>query len=461
MKLFKNSYVIVGFMLFALFFGASNLIYPAFLGLYSGGNLAVAILGFCLTGVVVPLLGVIAVAYSGATNVEEIVRPVSRQFAVLFSIAIYLLLGPLFVLPRTGTVSFDVGINPFFGDNLIIKIIYGLFFFGLAFWMAIKPSKLADIIGKYLTPALLGMIALLVVMSFISPSGDIGLAHNAASDITNAFKDSPFIAGLVNGYQTMDSLASLVYAIIVIEAIRGYGAKDASEVALSSFKSGLIATVFLALIYVFVGRIGATSQSLFALSDGKYTLGGVAVENGGVILGQVSRDYLGVIGQIALAIAVFLACLTTATGIVTACAEYFHKLQPKLSHEMWVGILLSVSLVLYFGGLSELTKWSGPFLFLLCPLAIVIILLIFLSKFFDNSPIVYRFAIGFTAIPALYDMLSSLSKNTGLFALPKGMVDFFTHTVPLGNYTIGWLTFAVVGTLIGMVVYKVLPASEN
>lgn len=212
-----------------------------------------------------PLLGVVAVARSGASDVEDFVRPVSKRYALLFSIALYLSIGPFFAIPRTGATSFSVGIQPIFGDNLIAKIVYGLLFFGLSYLLAIRPSKIADRIGKYLTPALLIIIAVLVVASFIKPAGDIGVAHNAANDISNAFKDVPFVAGLIQGYGTMDALASLAFAIIVIDASKQHGAKTQSEVAGLTFKSGIIATVLLALIYIFVARIGATSQSLLAL----------------------------------------------------------------------------------------------------------------------------------------------------------------------------------------------------
>lgn len=173
MKPVKNIYIIIGFMLFALFFGAGNLIYPAFLGIYSGSNLVLAILGFCLTGVTLPLLGVVAVAYSGASDIEDFARPVSRHYALLFSIALYLSIGPFFAIPRTGATSFSIGIEPIFGDNLIAKVVYGLVFFGISYFLAIKPNKIADRIGKYLTPALLITITILVVASFVKPAGDI------------------------------------------------------------------------------------------------------------------------------------------------------------------------------------------------------------------------------------------------------------------------------------------------
>lgn len=440
-------------MLFALFFGAGNLIYPAFLGIYSGNHLLLAIIGFCLTGVTLPLLGVVAVAYSGAGDVENFARPVSHRYALLFSIALYLSIGPFFAIPRTGATSFSVGIQPLFGNHIIAKIAYGVIFFGLSYLLAIKPSKIADRIGKYLTPALLIIIAILVIASFVKPAGHIGVAYNATNDISSAFKDVPFVAGLIQGYGTMDALASLAFAIIVINASKHHGAKNQSEVALLTFKSGIIATVLLALIYIFIARIGATSQNLFSLTNGIFTLKGVAID-GGNVLGQAAHFYLGNIGQVVLAIAIFLACLTTATGLITACAEYFHKLQPKISHVTWATLFTLIALFFYFGGLSELIKWSLPVLYLLYPLTIAIILLVLFSKYFNHNPIVYRLTIAFTAIPACYDAFSTLSKMTRLFTLPTRLTTFFTTIVPLGRFSMGWFSFAVVGFILSILITK-------
>ncbi|MCW5368245.1 branched-chain amino acid transport system II carrier protein, partial [Pseudomonas aeruginosa] len=130
-------------------------------------------------------------------------------------------------------------------------------FFGLSYFLAIKPSKLAENIGKFLTPTLLVVISILVIASFVHPAGNYGDAFNAGVGVNNAFKDFPFIAGLIQGYGTMDALASLVFAILVIEATKQFGAKTDKEVTKITLISGAIAILLLALVYIFVGRIGA------------------------------------------------------------------------------------------------------------------------------------------------------------------------------------------------------------
>ncbi|SDB47114.1 branched-chain amino acid:cation transporter, LIVCS family [Streptococcus henryi] len=444
----KNVYLIIGLMLFALFFGAANLIYPAFLGIYSGSNLVWAILGFCLTGVTLPLLGVTAVAYSGASDVQSFNAPVSKWYALLFSIALYLSIGPFFAIPRTGATSYSIGIAPIFGDSLTAKVIYALVFFGLSYLMAIKPSKIADAIGRFLTPALLLVIAILIFASFMHPAGQIGQAHNVAGDVSNAFKDLPFVAGLIQGYGTMDALASLAFAILVINAAKDFGATSKKEIATITLKSGLVAIILLALIYVFIGRIGATSQSLFDFSDGKFMFNQASID-GGHVLSQAAHFYLGSIGRAVLSIAIFLACLTTSTGLITACAEYFHQLVPKISHVTWASIFTLIATLFYFGGLTELIKWSLPVLYLLYPLTVVIIFLVLLNKYFQGKRLIYQATIAFTTVAGLYDALATLASMTGLFRLPSLITQFFNDMVPLGAYNMGWISFALIGFVFG------------
>ncbi|WP_159592978.1 branched-chain amino acid transport system II carrier protein [Streptococcus halichoeri] len=449
----KKIYLIIGFMLFALFFGAANLIYPAYLGLYAGKHLALAILGFCLTGVSLPLLGVIAVSKSGASDVENMARPISKTYALAYSALLYLSIGPFFAIPRTGATSYSVGITPILGEQFWIKALYAVLFFGLSYLLAIKPSKLADHIGKVLTPTLLVVITILVIASFMHPAGGLGQAYNVEATIADSFKDFPFMAGLIQGYGTMDALASLVFSILVIEASKQFGAKTSKEVSHLTIVSGLIAIFLLALVYIFVGRIGATSQSLFPFANGHFLTNGSPI-NGGDLLSHASKFYLGSIGQICLAIVIFLACLTTATGLISSSAEFFHKLLPKVSHISWATFFTLVSAFFYFGGLNVIIKWSAPVLYLLYPLTIALIFLVLSNQVFQNDPLVYRWTIGLTAIPATYDALATLSTMTGLFALPKGIVTFFTSIVPLGKFALGWLIFAALGFVIGYIRHK-------
>lgn len=448
-KKFKNPTLIVGFMLFALFFGAGNLTFPAFLGLYSGQHFWQAIIGFCITGIGLPLLGVTAVAFSGHETPQELARPVSKWYALLFAAILYLSIGPFFAIPRTGATSFSIGIEPIFGNSLLVRIIYALIFFGLSYFLAVKPSQIADYIGKYLTPILISVLGILIVVSFINPIGGLGEPRNASETINNAFKDSPFVAGLIQGYGTMDALASLAFAILVINAIKDHGISQKQEVRQNVVKSGLIACFLLSLVYVFIGHIGATSQNLFTLKRGIFELYGIQVD-GGHILNQSAAFYLGNLGQTILSVVIFLACLTTSSGLITACSEFFHHLMPKVSHVTWVSVFTLMSTFFYFGGLSEIVKWSMPFLYLLYPLTIALILLVFTKSFFANHSFVFQTTIVATFLASFYDFASTLGSMTGFFQLPDAMKHFFTTVVPLGQYNMGWISFTLIGYLIGL-----------
>lgn len=449
LKKFKNPTLIVGFMLFALFFGAGNLTFPAFLGLYSGQHLWQAIIGFCITGIGLPLLGVTAVAFSGHETPQELAHPVSKWYALLFAAILYLSIGPFFAIPRTGATSFSIGIEPIFGNSLLVRIIYALIFFGLSYFLAVKPSQIADYIGKYLTPILISVLGILIVVSFINPIGGLGEPRNASETINNAFKDSPFVAGLIQGYGTMDALASLAFAVLVINAIKDHGISEKKKVGQNVVKSGLIACFILSLVYVFIGHIGATSQSLFTLKRGIFELYGIQVD-GGHILNQSAAFYLGNLGQTILSVVIFLACLTTSSGLITACSEFFHHLMPKVSHVTWVSVFTLMSTLFYFGGLSEIVKWSTPFLYLLYPLTIALILLVFTKSFFANHSFVYQTTIVAAFIASFYDFASTLGSMTGFFQLPDAMKHFFTTVVPLGQYNMGWILFTLIGYLIGL-----------
>lgn len=443
-------YGAIGLMLFALFFGAGNLIYPAFLGVYSGSQFWLAIIGFCLTAVTLPLLGVVAIAYTGTEDAESLARPISKRFALLFSIALYLSIGPFFAIPRTGATSYSIGIEPIFGSSLWVKIAYAVVFFGLSYWLAIKPSKMVERIGKYITPALLFVLAILVVMSFLHPAGDFGIPYNAKPVMSESFADFPLVAGLIQGYGTMDALASLAFSIVVINSVKMFGVKDNRNIAKVTILSGVIAVVLLAVVYIFVARIGATSQSLFEFAGGQFTLNQQPID-GGHVLSQASLYYLGGIGRAVLAVIVFLACLTTSTGLISACAEYFNKLWPRLSHVTWATIFTLIALSLYFIGLSEIISWSVPVLYLLYPLTVVIIFLSLARNLFGNDARVYQMTVAFAGIAGLYDALSTLSAMTGLFVLPKFIVKFFTEVLPLGEFSMGWLPLATLGFVIGYV----------
>lgn len=425
----SNEFIAIGLMLFALFFGAGNLIFPVFMGQNSGLNTVEASIGFLITGVGLPLLGILAVCYSGQ-NLRDLSSRVSPIYGLIFSIVLYLTIGPFFAIPRTATVSYEIAVAQFVPADMKTFALYAFafVFFVISWYLAVSPSKLVKRVGKYITPFLLIFLAILIVTAFIYPMGNWQAPAEAYNTAGKAFGEA-----LTEGYNTMDALASLVFGVLVVQSIRMYGAKTEKEVAISAFKSGLVSTFFMAIIYASLCYIGANSVSTIGLQ-----------ENGAPVLVKVSAFYFGPIGAIILGVIVILACLTTSIGLIASCAAYFNLLFPKISHKNWATIFSVVSFGVALFGLSAIIAGAIPVLMFLYPLTISLIILTFLNNLFNGARCVYACATAFTIIPALHDAVTTAGINTG-------SIGTFMTSLPLANFNIGWLNFFVVGFVIGYV----------
>lgn len=433
-----RAYLAIGMMLFALFFGAGNLIFPAALGQHSGDNVGWALLGFILTGVGLPLLGVAAMGYSSCKDVEELASRVHPIYGLLYTISLYLSIGPMFATPRTGTVAYEIAIKPFTeGLSMNMEPIFLALFFGVSLWLSISPQKLVNRIGNILTPALLLVILLLIIKSFITPLGGYAVPQPTYGDAPTAV-----LQGFLDGYNTMDALASVVFAILVIDFVRLSGATSRAVITKTVMEVGAIAVALLGIVYVFIANIGATSVERFGLFD-----------TGAPVL-SVSANYLfGEFGQIILAIIVLLACLSTSIGLITSCGTYFHKLTPKISYKLYVVIFSVAAFGLSMFGLKTIISAAIPVLMLLYPLTIVIILLALFHNVFGGRRCVYAWTMAFTMISALMTGL----ETAGI--APVALEQLFTQYIPFQAAGMGWVSFAVLGFVVGLI-HKGL-VSEN
>ena len=437
-KLSARAYWAIGMMLFALFFGAGNLIFPAALGQQAGSNVGWALLGFVLTGVGLPLLGVAAMGYSSCKDVEELASRVHPIYGLLYTISLYLSIGPMFATPRTGTVAYEIAIKPFTeGLSMNMEPIFLALFFGVSLWLSISPQKLVNRIGNILTPALLLVILLLIIKSFMTPLGGYAVPQPTYGDAPTAV-----LQGFLDGYNTMDALASVVFAILVIDFVRLSGATSRAVITKTVMEVGAIAVSLLGIVYVFIANIGATSVERFGLFD-----------TGAPVL-SVSANYLfGEFGQIILAIIVLLACLSTSIGLITSCGTYFHKLTPKISYKLYVVIFSVAAFGLSMFGLKTIISAAIPVLMLLYPLTIVIILLALLHNVFGGRRCVYAWTMAFTMISALMTGL----ETAGI--APVALEQLFTQYIPFQAAGMGWVSFAVLGFVVGLI-HKGL-VSEN
>lgn len=431
----SNALIPIGLMLFALFFGAGNLIFPVFLGQNSGMNTIPATVGFLLTGVGLPILGVAAIGYSG-NDLQSLASRICSKYALFFTIALYITIGPAFAIPRTATTSYEIAVGPFFGPAMqaMALYIFCFFFFCISWWLSVTPSKLVDRIGKVITPVLLLFLALLFIMSTLFPMGPWEAATDPYRNTLKALSQ-----GFIDGYGTMDALAAFVFGIIVVNAVRQYGAETNEEVAVSTLKSGLIAGLCLAVIYVFLAFLGAGSVDILGMQ-----------ENGAGVLVGSSLYYFGPYGRFVMGVIVLLACLTTSVGLITACSEYFHKLIPAMSYTMWVSAFSIASFAVALFGLTTIIKAAIPVLMFLYPLTIALVILTFTNGLFGGHQIVYRMAILFTLIPSLYDGIHTAG-------LSLGAMDTFMASLPFAEYGFSWITFCAAGYILGMALIKVFP----
>lgn len=426
MKLSFKQLIALGFMLFALFLGAGNIIFPPYLGQQAGTNAWKAVLGFLTTGVGLPLLGITAIALTGDFHI--LANRVGPRFAKIFPIVVYLTIGPFFATPRTGTVTYEVGVSPFLSEQLrtspIPLLIFTILFFLLTGWLSMTPSKLVNRIGKIITPVLLIVLVILVAKGFITPMG-------TPWQPIAPFDTQAFSTGFIQGYLTMDTLAALVFGIVVISGIKEMGITDPADITRSCISAGVIAAAGLAFVYISLSFIGATSPDTIGLKD-----------NGAALLSAAAQHLYGPFGSIILALTIFLACITTSVGLVSACSKYFSNLIPKLSYQSLVVVFSLFSMVVANVGLTQLIQLSLPVLTMIYPIAIVLILLSFINKWFGGSSSVYVYALTATGFVSFFDGLKAANIHIA-------SVESLLGYLPLQAHGIGWFVPAIVGAFIG------------
>lgn len=436
----KGEVLTVGLMMFSIFFGAGNLIFPPALGQAAGSQSIIAMLGFLVTGVGLPLLGITAIAMQGGNYVEFMNRKTYPWLATALLVILYLTIGPVFAVPRTGAVSFEIGIRPFLTEaNLTMgQFIYTLFFFAATYYLAMTPNKLIDRVGKMLTPALLVFLVILFAKSFITPLGEV-------LDATGAYITAPFSQGFQDGYQTMDLLASLSIGTIVVNAIRMRGTTDNKTVSKICIISGFITVALMTLVYGSLAYIGATSASVLG-----------HVENGGQLLAGAVSIFFGPAGNLLVAIIIALACLTTSCGMISGMAWYFNKLTDgRISYARLVQVSTLFSFVVSNVGLTQIIALSVPFLVAIYPLVIVFVVLSLFDGVIGWRYSVYRMAINVTLVFAVLDGLSAAGiKFPALTAV-------LSQYVPFYDIGMGWFVPAVAAAAFGWLLAEVRGAKEE
>lgn len=427
-------------MLFGMFFGAGNLIFPAKMGVEAGSNLWPGFLGVFITAVGIPMLAVVALGLSRCEGVVSLANKVGKKYSIFFCSLLYLTIGPLFAIPRCASTSFSVGAVGLLGQEHsgLYLAIFSFVFFAIVLLFSLKPGGIMTWIGKILNPVFLVFLFVLVIAALVHPIDRVAAVAPAEGYATAG---KAFFSGFLEGYNTLDALAGLAFGIVVINVVRGTGVQQPEDVARGTAKAGIFSCLFMGVIYFFITLICTQSASLCA-----------SCTNGGEVLGTIANYYFHSVGSYLTAAIVTFACLKTAIGLVTSCGEAFVQMFPKgPKYPVWAVAFCLISFGIANFGLSTIVAWCVPVLMFVYPLAITLILLALTEKWFGSSRTVYVCTTGFTLIAAIFDFLGTLAgmiPQSGFLAAVKA---FGGQFIPLYSLGMGWIVPALVGFAVGMV----------
>ncbi|WP_139488863.1 branched-chain amino acid transport system II carrier protein [Brevibacillus dissolubilis] len=421
----KKETVLISFMLFSLFFGAGNLIFPPFLGFQAGEHVWVSLLGFILTAVAMPIMGVVVLAKLG--DVQSLASRVHPWFSFVFFLLIYLAIGPFLAIPRAGSLAYEVGLSKFLPAELAVSpfslLLYTVVFFSIVYWLSLQPSKLVSRFGKVLTPLLLILVLIVFIKRIMMPIGELPAAQGN-------YAASPFFQGFLDGYMTMDGLGSPIIGLVLVSALRLRGITEPKQLMSQTLRAGVGAAILLTSVYFILGFLGATSHI------------STPIENGAQILSIVADQLFGQAGAIVLGVIFTVACLCVSIGLVISCSQYFFTMFPRLSYQVWVSVFCLVSMMMSNLGLTQILKVSVPILGLLYPATIMLILMGLMDHRLRRYPYIYVSTISLVVIYGLVELaLTSLAGENGKALLA---------VVPLYDVGLGWVIPALVGFISGL-----------
>lgn len=437
MKLGKQKMLLVSFMLFSLFFGAGNLIFPPFLGQCAGSNTLSAWLGFLITAVALPVMGVVVVAkFNG---LEQLSRKVHPVFAMVFTIAIYLSIGPGLGIPRAASVPFEMAIAPYLPESWSfgwMMLLYSSVFFVLATWLALSPKKLVDRIGRFLTPSLLCLLAVLFISFLVAGTSDVAAPKEA-------YLDHAFVTGFLEGYNTMDAIAALNFGLVIAATLKSLQVTEEKSVMHYTVLAGVAAGSILAVIYGMLSFLGMKSSAVYADSA-----------NGAETLRLIVNQVFGKPGALLLAATFTLACLTTCVGLITSISQYFATLTPKFSYKKWVLVVSLFSFAVCNQGLNVILSISIPVLNIVYPVAIVLIVLGLCDRFVQNNSFIYPCTIAAVSVVSILYALHGMK-------VPLGFLDTLCSYLPFYEIGMGWVPVAIVMVIVSLLLQAVKTAAVS
>lgn len=375
-----------------MFFGAGNLIFPAFLSFNAGSNTAFAFIGFALSAITLPVLALIAVGRTG--SLERLSARVNPFFARVFTIIIYLAIGPMLAIPRTASTSYEMVKIAFSIERDIISWLYSALFFALAGVVALKPEKLSKRLGKILSPILITLIIILFIsVFFMAPSDAVAKAP---------YDKTPFLSGVLEGYQTMDAIAGLVFGTVIAINLRKMGIDD-DDIRREGGIAAVGGGILLLVIYLLLSAIGMRSHALLSSAD-----------NGADILSAAASFIFPDMGRVLIAAIFIIACFNTSVGLLSSVGEYFNSLYPSLSRAKWIFIFALISAIIANAGLDTIISISSPVLEVIYPVAITLMVLS-LADGRNNLSLSYKVAI---PVAFVFSLVGIIWGNSFIWIVP-------------------------------------------
>ncbi|MCH9275047.1 branched-chain amino acid transport system II carrier protein [Bifidobacterium amazonense] len=440
MRLTARQRLLMTFTFFSMFFGAGNLIFPPFVGVQAGSAALAATAGFIVSAVGLPILGVLAVTFAG--GFDALAGRVSPRCSLALGLAIILTIGPCFAIPRTATTSFEMMVAPFVRDadgRAATQLAYSLVFFALAFLFAQHPERLSKVLGRFMGPLLLTLIAILFVAC---------LAHGIGTPTApyGDYATHQTVRGFLDGYQTMDLLAALYFGIVISANVRVHGVDDEPQVRRETAIAGLGTGVLLIVVYGALGYVGVVSGAIARIDP--------ASDTGATVLTNLTSALFGHAGTAFLGVVFVIACLNVCTGLICTCATYFHErfrtvAGRTVSYRAWQAVFTVFSFVVSNAGLSAIIRVSVPVLAALYPIAIVLVLLAFLPRAFAaRFGRVYGWTVLLVAVCSFATCVAGLAHAFGV-SMP--WLDGVLGLLPLQRYQLGWVVPAAVGFAAGVI----------
>lgn len=417
--------VVLGLLNLALFVGAGNIIFPPYIGYMSGGNLLVAAIGFLLTGVGLPVLAAIAMGPVEG-SMDAIASPLGKKMGLALILACYLCTGPMGATPRAATIAYELAFKPFFHLGAYSWVFF-LAYFSIIISFALYPKKIFALVGQVLTP--IKVVALLILcLSVFTFSTD-----TSANIAQGPYAVAAFSEGISQGYLTMDAFASMIFGIIMINAIRSRGVTDHKLLVRYVAYAALIAGAGLVFIYFCLFLVGAKSTGLV---HGNIT-------NGTQIINPYVVYHCGVAGKVLMSVLITIACIIAAIGISSSGSILFNRIL-GLKYRTMVFIINTVAFSLSTLGLTKLIAMSVPVLLVVYPVFIILIVMSFFRDYIRSMATVLGPACAMGLLCGFFDAFKSQGMN---WLVPS----IYEH-LPFFRQGLAWITPCVTLIVISLLV---------